>query len=66
MPGQFEDLSDLVQTAISSYRLDRWENQEYYVEVWVEKDALYGILEPITSDVKGHDCGVVVVGNKRS
>ena len=48
MPGQFDDLSDLVQAAISSYRLDRWKDQEYYVEVWVEKDALYGILEPIT------------------
>ena len=54
MPNQFEDLSDLVQTAISAYRLDRWENQEYYVEVWVEKDALYGILEPITRKYHVH------------
>ena len=35
MPSQFDNLSHLVQAAISSYRLDRWENQEYYVEVWV-------------------------------
>ena len=54
MPGQFDNLSHLVQAAISSYRLDRWENQEYYVEVWVEKDALYGILEPITRKYHVH------------
>ena len=54
MPNQFNDLSHLVRAAVSAYRLDRWENQEYYVEVWVEKDALYGILEPITRKYHVH------------
>ena len=27
------------------YRRDLWEGQPYYVEVWVEKDALIGIVE---------------------
>ncbi|MDH3517216.1 MAG: hypothetical protein OEM44_10470 [Nitrosopumilus sp.] len=48
MPSEFENISHLVKAAISSYRRDRWENQEYYVEVWVEKDALSGVLEPVT------------------
>ncbi len=48
-PSEFEDIKELVDVAIQSYRLDRWKNQENYVEVWVEKDALSGVLEPITN-----------------
>ena len=47
-PSEFENIAELVDAAIQSYRLDRWKDQENYVEVWVEKDALSGILEPIT------------------
>lgn len=47
-PSEFENLSELVSAAIRSYRLDRWQNQKNYLEVWVEKDALSGVLEPIT------------------
>jgi len=54
MPSEFEDISHLVKAAISSYRRDRWENQEYYVEVWVEKDALSGVLEPVTRKYHVH------------
>jgi len=48
MPSDFQNISELVKAAIQSYRLDRWEDQDNYVEVWVEKDALSGVLEPIT------------------
>jgi len=54
MPSEFENISDLVKAAIRSYRRDRWENQEYYVEVWVEKDALSGVLEPVTRKYHVH------------
>lgn len=37
----------LVDAAIASYRLPRWEGQPYYAELWVEKDALAGILLPL-------------------
>lgn len=29
------------------YQIDKWEDQVYRVEVWVEKDALAGVIEPI-------------------
>ena len=32
----------------NSYRSYRWQEQDHYVEVMVEKEALAGILEPIT------------------
>lgn len=45
----FEDVSDLIDRAKKSYRLDRWEGQNYYIEVWVEKDALRNVVEPVTN-----------------
>lgn len=50
IPQEFKDLGDLVDTALSAYRLDRWAAQENYVELWVEKDALAGILAPIARE----------------
>lgn len=44
----WDDIPDIVNSAIASYRRDRWVDQEYYIEVWVEKDALSGVLLPIT------------------
>lgn len=46
--SEWGDINELVDNAISQYRRDRWIGQEYYIEVWVEKDALSGVLEPIT------------------
>jgi len=35
---------DIVATAARSFRLDRWADQLERVEVWIEKDALAGVL----------------------
>lgn len=40
----YSDPADLIQQAESDYRIDRWEGQEYHVEVWVEKEALAGVV----------------------
>ena len=32
------------------YRRDLWANQPDYVEIWVEKDALAGVISPITRE----------------
>jgi len=44
-PGQ------IVQSAVASYRIDKWENQPHRVEVWIEKDALVGVIRGICSDL---------------
>ena len=43
----FEDPQDLMEWALQMYRLARWEGQDDYVELWVEKDALAGVLQPL-------------------
>jgi len=49
IPSQFRDLEELVDAALYSYRLPRWETQGNYVELWVEKDALAGVLRPLAN-----------------
>ncbi len=47
---EFEDLKELARAAVSSYRLPRWKGQDSYVELWVEKDALAGVLSPLARE----------------
>lgn len=47
LPAEFSDIKDLINAALRSYRLPRWEGQGYYIELWVEKDALSGVLTPL-------------------
>lgn len=49
-PPEFENLEELVEAALRSFRLPRWEGQEHYVELWVEKDALAGVLRPLAME----------------
>lgn len=37
--------ADIIDSAIYSYRIDKWKYSPNYVEVWVEKDALIEIIE---------------------
>lgn len=48
--SEWDDIQDLVESALYSYRLDRWAGQEQYVELWVEKDALAGVLLPLANE----------------
>lgn len=48
----------MIDSAAYSYHLDHWAGQENYVEVWVEKDALIGIVGQICGqlDVNHFSC----------
>jgi hypothetical protein len=50
MVSEFNDLHELAEAAIASYRLPRWEGQDSYAELWVEKDALAGVLWPLARE----------------
>ena len=50
IPQQFTDLGHLVRSAVRAFRLPRWDGQDNYVELWVEKDALAGVLSPIADE----------------
>ncbi len=41
----------IMESCADSYRNDKWENQPKRVEVWVEKDALVGVLEKVCREL---------------
>jgi len=49
LPYWVEDVPDAINDTIRSYRLDRQKGQSVYIELWVEKDALSGVLRPLTT-----------------
>lgn len=48
IPLTFRDTRELIETAVDWYELDRWEEQEYYIELWTEKDAISSVIKPLT------------------
>ena len=56
--GHWESPADIIESASKSYHHDLWRGQENRVEVWVEKDALLGVLEPVCerNDVAYFSC----------
>lgn len=49
-PYETTDPASFVHDYRFNYRLPRWAGQEHYVELWVEKDALAGVLRPIARE----------------
>ena len=46
-PNDWKDVNSIIQSAIYSYRLPRWQDQEYYLEMYCEKKAGINTLKPI-------------------
>jgi len=42
------DLKDFMHTVKNAYRKDMWQNQDKYLEIWTEKDALRAVINIIT------------------
>lgn len=49
-PNSWESPEDGLDTIIELYELPRMQNQYIYIEVWVEKDALSGVLKRVTRE----------------
>lgn len=47
-PSSWESPKDIMKSAISSFALPRLAGQANYIETWVEKDALSGVLKRVT------------------
>lgn len=43
-PHTWSSLESMLQRTAQAYRRSVWDNQDVYVEVWLEKDALAGVL----------------------
>ena len=48
LPYWVTGIEDAINNTVSQYRLNRQEGQKVYIELWVEKDALSGVLKRVT------------------
>jgi hypothetical protein len=48
-PRTFRDVAHALEETSRLYRKDLWASAKSYVEIWLEKDALSGVLMPVTS-----------------
>lgn len=49
--SHWDDPGDIINSAAKSYRIDKWADQPYRPEVWIEKDALAGVFERVCTDL---------------
>ncbi len=49
VPYWVHDVEHAIQDTVRQFRFDRQRDQDVYIELWVEKDALSGVLKKITS-----------------
>lgn len=42
--------SSIIEAVSRQYKTDLWESQNFYVEVWIEKDALVGVIERVCEE----------------
>jgi hypothetical protein len=48
-PDTFDSVEEALRETARSYRKSLWTDADAYVEIWLEKDALSGVIYPITS-----------------
>jgi hypothetical protein len=48
-PNTFNSVEEALKETARLYRKSLWTNANAYVEIWLEKDALSGVIYPITS-----------------
>jgi hypothetical protein len=58
-PGSWDSPKSIMNSVIYAYRKNRLQGQKNYLEVWVEKDALSGVLKRVTEQY-----GIPIVVNR--
>jgi hypothetical protein len=48
-PNSYDSIEDALEETAKLYRRNLWRDADDYVEVWCEKDALAGVIYPVTS-----------------
>jgi hypothetical protein len=51
-PSTWRDPAHIIQVVANQFAIDKWEDQPNYVEVWVEKEALAGVIERIGAEMQ--------------
>lgn len=46
-PPSWDGIDDFMNSVLAAYRRDIWTTQPEYFEVWLEKNALFGVINPV-------------------
>jgi hypothetical protein len=49
--SHWDSPKDIVATCARQFQIDKWEDQDVRVEVWIEKDALVGVIDSICREL---------------
>ena len=49
-PRTYSSLEQALDNTVRTYRRSLWDQQDAYVEIWLEKDALSGVLYDVTAE----------------
>jgi hypothetical protein len=49
--AHWDSPADVIEAARQSYKIDMWENQPTRVEVWIEKEALSGVIDGVCREL---------------
>jgi hypothetical protein len=49
--SHWSDPASIVSACAAQYHVDMWSNQKFRPEVWIEKDALVGVIEGVCEDL---------------
>jgi hypothetical protein len=50
--SSWDNPADIIESAANSYQTDWWQNQLYRPEVWIEKNALIGVIEGVCTELR--------------
>src|SRR3981081_2597222 len=53
-PSSWSGLADFAESVAHAYRKDLWSRQPDYLEIFVEKDAMAAVIEPVTEQFDIH------------
>lgn len=48
--AHWTDPTQIIESCASQFRVDLWAGQQHHVEVWIEKDALVGVIEGVCQE----------------
>lgn len=49
--AHWDNPEEILDSVARQYHIDHWAKQEYRVEVWIEKDALVGVIERVCNEL---------------
>ena len=49
--SHWQSPKEIIDACAKQYEIDKWKDQPYRVEVWIEKDALVGVIEGICTEL---------------